>query len=1500
MLAGSIEIQLMANLARIQADMDRATRIVGDATSRMGRAAGMVAGALGAIAGALSVAAFSGWIKGAIDAADAASKLSAKTGIAVKDIAGLELAYELAGLGGDALSSSMSRLSKGMVDGNKAMDALGIKSKNLDGTFKSNKDVLYAVADSFKGLNDGAQKTALALELFGKSGADMIPLLNGGSEGMREMDDMARKLGLTISEDAAKHAEQFNDTMDLIGKGSLGVARGISAELLPTLSALAGSFLSSMTEGDKLKNTAQFLASGLKLLYTVGVGVVEVFSTVGKTIGAAGAQIVAILSGEFKLAHQIGLQWSSDIGSSWAATARSISTAWDTSGNATVEAMTKTQQKTKIITEGAANDSKKAVAAIAKEAEAYASLLSKINGKETGQDADFQKNIAILKTGYDAGRQSLVDYIATVEAYIGQQKSSIDIDKLAAEESEFYAAAMRERDAAAGAAIKSAMDEADANEMLARTFGLSKSAIEAEELARLELKLAQADNTKGYTAEIYKLEELIEAKRRSVAAGGQLENMEAAKKASDDMAADWQKSVEQYDDVFRKGFANMVNGGKGTWKAFTTSLVTTFRTSVADQIYKMFAQPFVVKMVASLIGMTGMAAAGVAGAAQSGGGSIASSMLGSVASSYAAPILIGGSSIAAIGSSVATGVSAGMAGTSVAGAASAYGAAGMTGVSTGLTAGSAVGTTLAAIPVWGWVAMAVVALYAKFGGRGEKEIKAQGFEGNFGKSGFAGNNFTDWEQDGGWFHSDRSGHDPSPLAAGMAKQLDASFSALKNSASGFAKSLSLPTEQINDYSKRISVALTKDEAKNQEAINAMFAGMGEEMARSLLTGAQAGVDSAYYLAQNPDVANNSYYKSLGAAGAQQHYDDWGSKEGRMASAPGAIGPDYSSVLRENETYSAALQRLSVSLSAVNGMLDTLDSALLDASVAGGVAASALVDLFGGLDAMKAVSAGYFANYYSEQEKVDVATRQLGKTFADLGYVMPAATEAGKAELRARIEAQDLTTEAGRKTRVELMGLSGSLSALTTSAEQLAAATASERRGLQDQLDELTMTSAQLLMKQRDALDESNRALFDNIQAINAEAAAIQIRKDVAAMVLANADSAFGDLQKAVQREKSAKAAAHETEMKAIQLRMDASSKSIAVAKSLSDALRGALGGMQIQGAEASDRASAQAQISAALAIARASGVMPSADSLKGALSVVGKDASSMYATIQDYQRDFYRTANDVDALGKLSDIALSVEEKTLAAMTAQQDSAQLAYEAEVMRLDAIVTGAQAQLDVLKGIKDILSVEQAAKAFNGAVGSVTAMKAANNPQNAPAAAGMATVRDYAKQYGGDAYHMIDAINGYSAKLASATRIAALLGKSADAVSLQTSGHSLAYWEEAQRQYDAGMHPTTTSIKGFANGGDHMGGLRWVGELGPEVEATGASRIHSTRDLMSSLRNPANNNAELVAELREQRKENAELRKMLEAHLYAIAKNTLDTADFLDGAVNGETPILTAAA
>jgi len=341
---GTLTIEMAANVARLAQDMQKVWSTVDGTMNKIKAAAKMGLAALGA---GVSVAGITAFVKSAINAADEMSKLSQKTGVAVKDLAGLQLAYQQSGIQAGALQTSMAKLAQGMAKGNDAFAAMQLSTKNADGSLKSTRDMLGEVADKFASYQDGAEKTALAMQLFGKAGADMIPLLSGGAAGLAEFDAMAQQLGLTMDEATAKSAEKFNDTLDLVSMGVSGVGTQIAAQLLPTLTGLAGEFLTTMTSGDKLKSTAEFLATALKGLYVAGLAVVEAFKTVGTTLGGVFAAIGAAISGDFAGAKAILSELKTDIGTSWIKTLDQAKAAWDTTGNAAVEAMVATSAAAK-------------------------------------------------------------------------------------------------------------------------------------------------------------------------------------------------------------------------------------------------------------------------------------------------------------------------------------------------------------------------------------------------------------------------------------------------------------------------------------------------------------------------------------------------------------------------------------------------------------------------------------------------------------------------------------------------------------------------------------------------------------------------------------------------------------------------------------------------------------------------------------------------------------------------------------------------------------------------------------------------------------------------------------------------------------------------------------------------------------------------------------------------------------------------------------------------
>ena len=296
-------------------------------------------GSLVGLAGGLSVAAFAGFIRSSIDAADATGKLAERTGLAVKDIAGLQIAYRQAGLDSDALQSTISRLTRGMADGNKAFEAMGVQVKNADGTLRDTRDVLGDVADKFASYEDGASKSALAQELFGKSGAAMISALNNGRAGLANYDETARRLGLTLDKETTARAAKFNDTVDLMGRGLQGVGSKIAANLLPTLQTLASEILGSANDTGSLTVASDALGTALKGVYIIGASGITLLKNLGRAAGGAAAAVAAVVRGDFAGAKAIMNDMQAENTADWQKQAESNKRIWESAGDAGVAAM---------------------------------------------------------------------------------------------------------------------------------------------------------------------------------------------------------------------------------------------------------------------------------------------------------------------------------------------------------------------------------------------------------------------------------------------------------------------------------------------------------------------------------------------------------------------------------------------------------------------------------------------------------------------------------------------------------------------------------------------------------------------------------------------------------------------------------------------------------------------------------------------------------------------------------------------------------------------------------------------------------------------------------------------------------------------------------------------------------------------------------------------------------------------------------------------------------
>jgi len=194
------------------------------------------------IAGGAIVGAFGLMVKSAADYGDNMDELAQRTGAGVDILTGLEGALKKNGSSVEDLGMGIKTLAGKMVDANNGnkeasalFESLGIKVADANGKLRSTTDVLFDISDRFAGAEDGAAKTAIAVDLLGKGGLSLIPTLNLGAKGLREEADEAQRLGRVLTKEAAKAASDFNDELQDLKSASSGVTMEIGRMLMPVV-----------------------------------------------------------------------------------------------------------------------------------------------------------------------------------------------------------------------------------------------------------------------------------------------------------------------------------------------------------------------------------------------------------------------------------------------------------------------------------------------------------------------------------------------------------------------------------------------------------------------------------------------------------------------------------------------------------------------------------------------------------------------------------------------------------------------------------------------------------------------------------------------------------------------------------------------------------------------------------------------------------------------------------------------------------------------------------------------------------------------------------------------------------------------------------------------------------------------------------------------------------------------------------------------------------------
>lgn len=242
-------------------------------------------------------------------------KLRRETGLTAEDSSRLLFAFKHVGL--DAADASKSigifakqlKLMSDSTDENGQsmkpiagiLKGIGVTALDSAGNIRPVNEIIPELADKFKAMPDGLEKTALAMQLFGKSGKDMLPLLNQGSAGLTDLGKEADKLGVTLTGDNLEQIKQYKFAQRDLGEAIGGLKLQIGLALMPQLTKMAAWF----TENQP--TIRAFLHEAIEKATEVIGGLKDAVTTVAPTFESA---FKTIATG-FEVIKP-GLQWVLD------------------------------------------------------------------------------------------------------------------------------------------------------------------------------------------------------------------------------------------------------------------------------------------------------------------------------------------------------------------------------------------------------------------------------------------------------------------------------------------------------------------------------------------------------------------------------------------------------------------------------------------------------------------------------------------------------------------------------------------------------------------------------------------------------------------------------------------------------------------------------------------------------------------------------------------------------------------------------------------------------------------------------------------------------------------------------------------------------------------------------------------------------------------------------------------------------------------------------------
>ena len=246
---------------------------------------------------------------------DEVDKMRKRTGFSAETLSALSFAAEQSGASLQSLGKAVKTMARFVIDAARGLstqvdmlELMGLTVADIQGL--SPEDTFLKFANAIADLEDPLKRAAVAQVVFGRSGTELLPLLNEGREGIRALMEEARKLGLVFDNETAAEAAAVTDTMNRLRRVLRQIVFTVGSAVAPAFLDLAERIKRSIVPVlDWIKQNKQLFVTALKvvgIVGAIGVGLIVLGAVIG-SIGAIIGGLAAVFAVIAAVVAKVGL-----------------------------------------------------------------------------------------------------------------------------------------------------------------------------------------------------------------------------------------------------------------------------------------------------------------------------------------------------------------------------------------------------------------------------------------------------------------------------------------------------------------------------------------------------------------------------------------------------------------------------------------------------------------------------------------------------------------------------------------------------------------------------------------------------------------------------------------------------------------------------------------------------------------------------------------------------------------------------------------------------------------------------------------------------------------------------------------------------------------------------------------------------------------------------------------------------------------------------------------